>query len=183
MGWRCASCDRLITSIDDGWVEWLALENGRDAAILSGVRLIHRRGGGTPKGKRACQYDPRKQLRNQARIVEGLALECFVGPNGLLLLLSLVEAGQFPREDIVELARRVQVPGYESSRVGANRVIANLLIANCNEVRDARNAGRVERGILSGSTLPPGLDIAAQRHRATLGLDLDIVSVGLGPAF
>lgn len=119
VGWRCASCDQLITSIADGWVEWLALENGRDAAILSGVRLIHRRGVRAKKGKIACHYDSRKRLRNPAKIVEGLALEYFVGPNGLLLLLSLVEAGEFPREDIVELARRVQVPGYELSRVSA----------------------------------------------------------------
>jgi hypothetical protein len=116
VGWRCASCDQLITSIDDGWVEWLALENGRDAAILSGMRLIHRRGLRAKKGKSAFHCDSRKQLRNQAGIVEGLALEYFVGPKGLLLLLSLVEDGEFPREDIVELARRVQVPGYELSR-------------------------------------------------------------------
>jgi hypothetical protein len=94
-------------------VEWLAFEDKYGNTMVGGVRLIHRRATGVRTGGRGCRYDARKEFRNHASIVEGLALERFVGPDGLMLLLSLVEAGEFRKQDLLELAKRVQVPGYE----------------------------------------------------------------------
>ena len=74
VGWRCGSCGQLITSIGDGWVEWLALEDVSGASVLRGVRLVH---SGTARGRApdySCRYDYRKEFRNNAGIVEGLAL-------------------------------------------------------------------------------------------------------------
>ena len=66
VGWRCGSCGQLITSIDDGWVEWLALEDGSGASVLRGVRLVHC---GTVRGRApdySCRYDYRKEFsRNE----------------------------------------------------------------------------------------------------------------------
>jgi hypothetical protein len=115
-GWRCDCCGRLITNIADGWVEWLAFEDEYGTTIVGGVRLTHRRATGARTRGRGCRYDARKEFRNNASIVEGLALERFVGPDGLMLLLSLVEAGEFRKQDLLELAKRVQVPGYELVR-------------------------------------------------------------------
>ena len=42
MGWHCASCHQLITSVNKGRVEWLASEDDHGATILSGLRLVHR---------------------------------------------------------------------------------------------------------------------------------------------
>ena len=103
-GWHCASCPELITSVRDGWVEWLASEDHSGATILSGLRLVH--------GK-SCRYDVRTAFRNNRSVVEGLSLECFVGPDGLVLLLSFLAAGELPTAEVIRLAKRVQIPGYE----------------------------------------------------------------------
>lgn len=107
MGWLCACCAQLITSVSEGWVEWLASEDDRGATVLSGLQLVHRE---------SCRYDPRKVFRSGRSVVEGLSLERFVGPDGLILLLSLLAAGELPTSEVVELAKRVQIPGYELAR-------------------------------------------------------------------
>ena len=104
MGWQCASCARLITTVTDGWVEWLASEDDNGATILGGLRLVHRE---------SCRYDARTVFRNRRSVVEGLSLERFVGPDGLILLLSLLAAGELPTAEVIELVKRVQIPGYE----------------------------------------------------------------------
>lgn len=48
--------------------------------------------------------------------MEGLCLERFIGPDGLILLLSLLAAEELPPVEVIELARRVQIPGYELAR-------------------------------------------------------------------
>lgn len=116
VGWRCGSCGQLITSIDEGWVEWVALDDGCGASVLRGMRLVHSgvvRGSASDYG---CRYDYRKEFHDHAGIVEGLALERFAGPDGLMLLFSFIATGEFSTTDILELAKRVQVPRYELSR-------------------------------------------------------------------
>ena len=107
MGWCCANCGQLITSVSDGWVEWLASEDDAGATILNGLRLVHRE---------SCRYDPSSVFRNGRSVVEGLSLERFVGPDGLILLLSLLAAGELATDEVIELAKRVQIPGYELAR-------------------------------------------------------------------
>jgi hypothetical protein len=116
MGWRCGSCNQLITRVDDGWVEWLASEDDRGESTLGGLRLVHR---GAPFADRlegSCQYDARKEFRSNRTIVEGLSLERMVGPDGLMVLLSLLSAGDLPRAQVIELTKRLHIPGYELSR-------------------------------------------------------------------
>lgn len=106
-GWRCDSCAGLITSVSDGWVEWLASEDDAGAAMVNGLRLVHRE---------SCRYDARAVFRNRGSVVEGLCLERFIGPDGLILLLSLLAEGELPTMEVIELAKRVQIPGYELAR-------------------------------------------------------------------
>ena len=115
LGWKCSSCGELITSIEDGWVEWLATENKR-GTLLRDLRLVH---GKTKPGNsrsHSCRYDPRIEFRNHKSVLEGLPLERFVGPDGLMLLLSFFAGGEMPQNDVLELTKRVQVPGYEQAR-------------------------------------------------------------------
>jgi hypothetical protein len=70
-----------------------------------------------PTGKKGCRYDSLKEFRNGKTIVERLPLERFVGPDGLMMLFSLLAAGNLPRGEVLELAKRVQIPGYELARV------------------------------------------------------------------
>jgi hypothetical protein len=115
-GWRCDSCGEPITSIDAGWVEWLSSEGDRGEDVLSGLQLVHH-GSVLPNGAgQGCRYDRLKEFRNRKTIVEGLPLERFVGPDGLMMLFSLLADGSLPRDEILELAKRVQIPGYELAR-------------------------------------------------------------------
>jgi hypothetical protein len=107
VGWRCGACRMLITSIEDGWVEWLAAEENTAVVRLQGLRLVHRSG---------CRYDFRREFHNNGSIVEGLFLERLVGPDRLMQLLALLAAGEMPKDDLLELTKRVQIPGYEQAR-------------------------------------------------------------------
>lgn len=106
MGWRCISCGDLITSIEEGWVEWLVTEDGYGKSRVSGLRLVHN----------VCRYDPRREFRANKNLVEGLPLERFVGADGLMLLLSLIAQGDMPRAELLELIKRLHIPGYEQTR-------------------------------------------------------------------
>ena len=48
--------------------------------------------------------------------MEGLPLERLLGADGLMILLSLLDEGELPPREILELAKRVQIPGYELVR-------------------------------------------------------------------
>jgi len=106
IGWRCADCGALITSIEAGWVEWLTGEDGRGATNVKGLRLVHN----------SCRYDDRREFRKDHSLVEGLPVERFVGPDGLMLLLSLIAQREMPRADLLELVKRIHIPGYEQTR-------------------------------------------------------------------
>jgi hypothetical protein len=116
-GWRCTTCGSLITSIEDGWVEWLAAEDSPGTTTMKGLRLVHGPAGfSQASGACSCRYDHRREFRNDRSIVEGLPLERFVGPDGLMLLLAFLAAEELPKNDVLELAKRVQIPGYEQTR-------------------------------------------------------------------
>ena len=117
LGWRCSSCGELITRIEDGWVEWLASDDEQGTTNLRSLRLVHRwivDSGSS--ARRHCRFDDRREFQKDRSIVEGLSLERFVGPDGLMLLLSFVADGEMPTDDILELTKRVQIPGYEQVR-------------------------------------------------------------------
>lgn len=104
-----------MSDLQAGWVEWLAAEDTNGKPEVSGLRLVHRRNTGPswiePYG---CQYNPRYEFRKNRGIVEGLALDRFAGPDGLMLLLSMIAEHELPTQELIELAKRVQIPGYEA---------------------------------------------------------------------
>lgn len=115
VGWSCDSCGSPITGIEDGWVEWLASDE-RGKTRLKGVRLVHNRAASPKKRqKRGCQYDAAREFHDRRCLVEGLSLARFVGPDGLMLLLSFVASEEAPQNEFLELIKRVQIPGYEQA--------------------------------------------------------------------
>ena len=111
-GWKCSACGELISRVEDGWVEWLACEED-GFPYTKGVRLVHRK---ALKGAESCHYDARREFQRERGIVEGLSLERFVGADGLMLLLSLISSRDMPADEVIELTKRVQIPGYELAR-------------------------------------------------------------------
>jgi hypothetical protein len=132
MGWKCSSCGELITRIKDGWVEWLAGEGQSSRPLLKGLRLVHRTRT-TDRGtdRLRCQYDARHEFRKDRSIVEGLALERFVGPDGLMMFLSLISVGEMPTDEILELMKRVQIPGYEQTRELLQEAVGQGVVVPC----------------------------------------------------
>lgn len=129
-GWRCTTCGALIVRIEDGWVEWLAAEGKQGRGVLKGLRLVHRNPVEPERSRRlGCRYDFRQEFRNGKSIVEGLPLERFVGPDGLMLLLSFLATGEMPKDDLLELAKRVQIPGYEQTRELFKKAIEERIVA------------------------------------------------------
>ncbi|HEY2362253.1 MAG TPA: hypothetical protein VGK36_14125 [Candidatus Angelobacter sp.] len=116
IGWKCGTCGRLVTKIEDGWIEWLVSKSRKDNDLLKGLRLVHALAVSPRRTSRfGCRYDPQREFKKDQSLVEGLSLDRFVGPDGLMLLLSLVANGELPREDILDLIKRVQIPGYEQA--------------------------------------------------------------------
>jgi hypothetical protein len=110
-GWRCDSCGELVSDLQAGWVEWLAAEDNKGKPEVGGLRLVHRRPT-SPRWRQpyGCQYRPRYAFRKNRGIVEGLALDRFAGPDGLMLLLSMTVECELPVQEL----KRVQIPGYEA---------------------------------------------------------------------
>ena len=125
VGWRCAGCGDLIRKVEDGWVEWLASVDSQGDTRLQGMRLVHNHSA-SPRiaSQYGCQYDPLKEFWNGESIVEGLPLERFVGADGLMLLLSMFSQDELPRDQLLELAKRVQIPGYELTHEILHEAIA-----------------------------------------------------------
>jgi|SRR5579862_5864933 len=129
-GWRCDSCGELISELQAGWVEWIAAEDIKGKPKVSGLRLVHSRDA-SPRSQElyGCQYSPRDEFRNNRGIVEGLPLARFAGPDGLMLLLSMIAERELPLQELIELAKRVQIPGYEAVHELVHDAVAGGLIA------------------------------------------------------
>lgn len=114
-GWRCDSCGELVRNLEAGWVEWIAAEYIKGKPKVSGLRLVHCRNT-SPRCREpyGCQYNPRDEFKKNRGIVEGLALDRFAGTDGPMLLLSMIAERELPLRELVELAKRVQIPGYEA---------------------------------------------------------------------
>ena len=129
-GWQCDSCRELAPDLQAGWVEWLAAEGAKGKPKVNGLRLVHRRNA-SPRWPQAygCQYNPRDEFRRNRGIVEGLALDRFAGPDGLMLLLSMIAERELPAHELIELAKRVQIPGYEAVHELVHDAVSEGVIA------------------------------------------------------
>jgi len=131
-GWRCDSCGELVSDVQAGWVEWVATEEINGKPEAGGLRLVHHRNS-SPRGQEshACQYNPRDEFRKNLGIVEGLPLDRFLGPDGLILLLSMIAEGELPVQELIEFAKRVQIPGYEAVYEMVDDAVSEGVIAPC----------------------------------------------------
>ena len=121
-----------MSDVQAGWVEWVATEETNGKPEAGGLRLVHHRNS-SPKGQEsyACQYNARDEFRKNRGIVEGLPLDRFVGPDGLILLLSMIAEGELPIQELIELAKRVQIPGYEAVYELVDDAVSEGVIAPC----------------------------------------------------
>ena len=109
--WICDVCHRKIEKPEDGWVEWIALPDGK---VGHDLRLVHHR----PASPLAvgCQFDKEAERRKDGGFIGDLPLTMFMGPGGLMRLLTFIEDHKLPTEDVLEMIKRIHIPGYERVR-------------------------------------------------------------------
>jgi hypothetical protein len=73
----------------------------------------------------SCQYDNRAVFATTGCIVANLDLEYFVGADGLMQLLRLLEEGDIPQTEVLEMIKRLHIPGYERARHYFEEAIAD----------------------------------------------------------
>ena len=137
--WICDTCGQLIRSPEEGWVEWL-----RDDEMRVGdFRICHqnafsplRKGDGISPGCQQYAYDPN---------VQDLPMDSFVGPQGIVQMLSFVDIGESldaayrgPRvrdfRNWAETFRRLFLPNYEEARPYFDAAYREGFFGDTNEI-------------------------------------------------
>ena len=104
-----------MSDLHAGWMEWVATQDGKGRPKVRRLRLVHRRIASLRGRKHhGRQYNSREEFKKNRGIVEGLPLDRFTGPDGLMLLLSMIAEPEIPVKQPIELTKRVQIPGYEA---------------------------------------------------------------------
>lgn len=128
-GWQCDNCGALIRTFEDGRVEWLCQGGDEEPIKITGLRLVHARAT-SPKtlAPYGCEYDPKQEFHRNRSLVEGLSLSAFSGPDGLVLMLSMLAQGEYPTDQLIEVVKRLAVPGYEEARDLFARAISEEVV-------------------------------------------------------
>lgn len=118
--WNCDTCGKPINAVDDGWVEWLSRpiageEYKRDDHSL---RLVHQKHASpTDNREHACYHNEDKWYAQDGSMVSDLPLASFLGPDGLMTLLEFLSDKRFLEQDqVIEMIKRLHIPGYEQAR-------------------------------------------------------------------
>jgi hypothetical protein len=120
MTWICDTCHETINSVDDGWFEWKSVPkaDGEYGGRI-GFRLVHA-GTKGPNGRKGCMYNERGFAKGES--LADLPLEQFVGPDGLMNLLEFLSDSP-GSDELIEMIKRLHVPGYEGARLHFDRAI------------------------------------------------------------
>jgi len=121
--WTCDSCGEKIVNVEHGWVEWLVRKEG-EKRVGGGLRLVHHCSAHDPLSGR-CQYKEVEQFSKDRATLLDLPLKNFVGADGLMELLSMLASGEIAKEEVLEMIKRLHVPGYEQARHHFDEAISN----------------------------------------------------------
>lgn len=129
--WICDVCGKVIEKPEDGYVVWGENEQGQ----IDKIRILHKNNH-VDEHVTGCDHDHRYSM--------SLPLESFLGDNGKVRLLSLIDPGPDFRAkyqehiaDIrlfLEFFRRVQLPYYEEARLYWGKARADGFFDGANEI-------------------------------------------------
>lgn len=116
--WTCDNCGELIKRVQDGYVEWFLDGANKNC----GFRIVHHAPASPRKRDGGDCY---AYTKHPGRL--DLALDHFVGPLGVLMMISLIDVGPLLEPNFrgpwvsdlrewVELFRRLHLPDYEEAR-------------------------------------------------------------------
>ncbi|MCM0627474.1 hypothetical protein M5J14_23660 [Lysinibacillus sp. OL1_EC] len=106
--WVCDSCGEIIDGPENGWLEWYRDINGSsNYGKGKGFRIVHH--------DKKCMYNEHA-LFQQNKLTADMHLDSFVGPDGLVYLLSKIQYDSVEdNAELVEIIRRLHVPYYEEA--------------------------------------------------------------------
>jgi hypothetical protein len=131
--WFCDVCGEPITKAEDGWVEWVEISHDDGPRAMRDLRLVHHRPASPLKDSpKACQFNSQEEYRKDNGSLSDLSLEYFLGPDGLMFLLSKVQHGPGPAEMWIKMIKRLHIPGYELARRHFDRALKIGIIENDN---------------------------------------------------
>lgn len=110
--WICDTCGEEITAPDHGWVEWLR-KSQEGKRTERGLRLVHHFPHSPRGGSHGCQYDG---VAEDGSSISDVSLPEMLGPGGLMDLLSMISEDRLPKDEVLEMIKRLHIPGYEHSR-------------------------------------------------------------------
>ncbi len=124
MSWICDSCGEEISRVEDGWVEWLVRTNSEGLQQSAfGIRIVH----SYPATEHhSCQYDESVEYKRHGALLLDGCLSRFISQDGLMELLCLISDDKFEdREEVLEIIKRLHIPGYEKARFFFDEAIKN----------------------------------------------------------
>lgn len=106
--WICDSCGEKIDKLEDGYLQWLNV-NKSNERISKNIKIVHH--------NNDCQFNEREEFLTNNATVGDMSLEYFAGPDGLTRLLEMISDNMFEdKEEILEIIKRIHIPGYEKTR-------------------------------------------------------------------
>jgi hypothetical protein len=130
-GWVCDNCGEKINTAGDGWVQWLTVPaRSGSRPSVRGLSLVHHVPASPLKDSRehGCQFNYELEFKRDEACPEDFSLDTFCGPDGLMLLLSLLVDAPFSRRGIAEMVMRIHTPGYERARFYFDKATAEGVI-------------------------------------------------------
>ncbi|PTK09479.1 hypothetical protein [Staphylococcus saprophyticus] len=104
--WYCDHCGEVINDPNDGWLEWHH-ESG-EIGNYEGYRIVHH--------DKKCMYDASRLFRENKSLSD-MHLTSYIGPDGLVSLLSMIEFNDVKdNSELIEIIRRLHIPYYEEAR-------------------------------------------------------------------
>lgn len=135
--WICDNCGEVIETVDHGWIEWVRDEERRAEQF----HIVHNRGVSPLLDKgRDCYFHTEHPRRADQH------LHYFIGADGLVKLLSLLDIGDAIYRDgsresrvgdvkgYTEILRRLMVPHYEEARLYFAQAREDGMFDGANEV-------------------------------------------------
>jgi hypothetical protein len=118
--WICDTCGEKIKSPEEGLIEWYSCNDENGIRRSRKIRLVHQLSASPLRKikmfRKGCAFDLHENIVNVEGFADNRPLAGFLGPDGLMQLLSFVAKGEFPVVEVVEMIKRLHVPGYEVAR-------------------------------------------------------------------
>jgi signal transduction histidine kinase len=120
--WRCDNCGELISQPDQGTLLWLSrVNNGR--LVGRDLQIVHKMTTSPLGAPNRCYPNDKHELDTDGSIISDMFMDRSQGPDGLVRLLSMIEDGLIPVNQVTRIIMRLFVPGYEQAKPYFQRAI------------------------------------------------------------